>query len=53
MENGGTEVFKRGPIKKSEEISLLDVLKNENGETPDSSLMNDSLRSEVQRALST
>ena len=38
---------------KGEENSLLDVLENDSEETPDSGLMNDSLRREVQRALST
>ena len=33
--------------------AALDVLENESEETPDSGLMNDSLRREVQRALST
>ncbi len=53
MKISGRHVSIDAPFIQGEEISLLDVLKNENGETPDSSLMNDSLRSEVQRALST
>ncbi len=53
MKIAGRHVSIDAPFIQGEEISLLDVLKNENGETPDSSLMNDSLRSEVQRALST
>ncbi len=40
------------PFMQGEENSLLDVLENENAESPDSSLMRDSLRREVQRALS-
>lgn len=40
------------PFAGGEENGLLDVLENDS-ETPDSDLMNDSLRREVQRALST
>ena len=53
MKISGRHVSIDAPFIQDEEISLLDVLKNENGETPDSSLMNDSLRREVQRVLST
>ncbi len=53
MKIAGRHVSIDAPFIQGEEISLLDVLKNENDESPDSSLMNDSLRSEVQRALST
>ncbi len=41
------------PFVQGEESSLLDVLENELEDTPDSSLLSDSLRKEVQRALST
>lgn len=41
------------PFVQGEESSLLDVLENELEETPDSVLLSDSLRKEVQRALST
>ena len=41
------------PFVQGEENSLLDVLENDSEVTPDSNLMNDSLRKEVQRALST
>lgn len=41
------------PFIQGEENSLLDVLENDSEETPDSGLMSDSLRREVQRALST
>jgi RNA polymerase primary sigma factor len=41
------------PFVQGEENSLLDVLANDSEETPDSGLMIDSLRKEVQRALST
>jgi RNA polymerase primary sigma factor len=41
------------PFVQGEENSLLDVLENDGEDTPDSGLINDSLRKEVQRALST
>ena len=50
---GGRHVSMNAPFVQGEENSLLDVLENDSEETPDSGLMNDSLRKEVQRALST
>jgi RNA polymerase primary sigma factor len=41
------------PFAQGEENSLLDVLENDGQDTPDSGLISDSLRKEVQRALST
>ena len=41
------------PFVQGEENSLLDVLENDGEDKPDSGLINDSLRREVQRALST
>ena len=41
------------PFVQGEENRLLDVMANEDAESPDASLLNDSLRREVQRALST
>jgi RNA polymerase primary sigma factor len=41
------------PFAQGEENSLLDVLENDDSDTPDSKLISDSLRKEVQRALST
>ena len=41
------------PFVQGEENSLLDVLENDSEDKPDSGLINDSLRREVQRALST
>ncbi len=49
----GRHVSMDAPFVQGEENSLLDVLENESEETPDSTLMSDSLRREVQRALST
>ena len=41
------------PFKSGEESNLLDVLENEDIDTPDSDLMVDSLRHEIQNALTT
>lgn len=49
----GRHVSMDAPFVQGEENSLLDVLENDSEVTPDSSLINDSLRKEVQRALST
>jgi RNA polymerase primary sigma factor len=53
MKVSGRHVSMDAPFANGEENSLLDVLQNESEETPDSSLMMDSLRREVQRALAT
>jgi RNA polymerase primary sigma factor len=49
----GRHVSMDAPFVQGEENSLLDVLENDGEETPDSGLISDSLRKEVQRALST
>lgn len=49
----GRHVSVDAPFVQGEENRLLDVLENEDEESPDTGLMNDSLRREVQRALST
>ncbi|CAD5256918.1 MULTISPECIES: sigma-70 family RNA polymerase sigma factor [Imperialibacter] len=53
MKISGRHVSMDAPFVQGEENSLLDVLENDMEETPDSGLINDSLRKEVQRALST
>ena len=53
MKISGRHVSMDAPFVAGEENSLLDVLENDDDETPDSELMTDSLRKEVQRALST
>jgi RNA polymerase primary sigma factor len=53
MKISGRHVSMDAPFVQGEENSLLDVLENDSEETPDSGLMTDSLRREVQRALST
>ncbi len=49
----GRHISMDAPFAQGEENSLLDVLENNSEDTPDSGLINDSLRREVQRALST
>ena len=49
----GRHVSLDAPFVQGEENSLLDVLENDSEDKPDSGLINDSLRREVQRALST
>ncbi len=53
MRISGRHVSVDAPFVQGEENSLLDVLKNDDEEKPDDGLMDDSLRKEVQRALST
>ncbi|MEO1652214.1 MAG: sigma-70 family RNA polymerase sigma factor [Bacteroidota bacterium] len=49
----GRHVSVDAPFVQGEENSLLDVLENQSEQTPDTALIDDSLRKEVQRALST
>ncbi|GAB2845366.1 sigma-70 family RNA polymerase sigma factor [Hymenobacter ruber] len=50
---GGRHVSMDAPFVQGEENRLLDVMVNVDAESPDSGLLDDSLRREVQRALST
>ena len=49
----GRHVSMDAPFVQGEENRLLDVMEDEGQETPDATLMSDSLRQEVQRALPT
>ncbi|MDH5367577.1 MAG: sigma-70 family RNA polymerase sigma factor [Cyclobacteriaceae bacterium] len=53
MKISGRQISMDAPFVSGEENGLLDVLVNDQVATPDSELMMDSLRREVQRALST
>ncbi|MBW8049299.1 MAG: RNA polymerase sigma factor RpoD/SigA [Cytophagales bacterium] len=53
MKNAGRHVSMDAPFVTGEENSLLDILENNTTGPPDTSLINDSLCKEVQRALST
>ncbi len=50
---GGRHVSMNAPFVQGEENSLLDVLENDSEQTPDSELIAESLKREVQRTLST
>jgi RNA polymerase primary sigma factor len=50
---GARQVSVNAPFVQGEENGLLDVLEDESEGTPDSGLLNDSLRTEVQRSLAT
>jgi RNA polymerase primary sigma factor len=49
----GRHISMDAPFQSGEESNLLDVLENETAESPDNILLDDSLRTEVQRALQT
>jgi RNA polymerase primary sigma factor len=53
LKMGGRHVSMNAPFVQGEDGSLLDVLENISEETPDSNLLADSLRNEVQRSLAT
>lgn len=53
MRSSGRQVSVDAPFANGEENNLLDVLADDNQRAPDSELLSDSLRSEVQRALAT
>ncbi|MDA0194617.1 MAG: sigma-70 family RNA polymerase sigma factor [Bacteroidetes bacterium] len=53
MKNGGRHVSMDAPFAQGEENSLLDVLQNHDENSPDQLLLSDSLKKEVERALST
>lgn len=53
MKISGRHVSMDAPFVQGEDNTLLDVLENASDITPETGLMNDSLRREVQRALST
>ena len=53
MKVSGRHVSVDAPFVQGEENSLLDVLENNSDEKPDDELMNDSLRTEIQRSLAT
>ncbi len=53
MKISGRHVSMDAPFAQGEENSLLDVLENDSEDTPDQTLLLDSLRKEVKRALST
>jgi RNA polymerase primary sigma factor len=51
MKIAGRHISVDAPFVQGEEHSLLDVLENESGNKPEDSLINESLRKDIQRAL--
>jgi RNA polymerase primary sigma factor len=53
LRTAGRHVSMNAPFVQGEDNTLLDTLENDSEETPDSELMADSLRREIETALST
>lgn len=53
LRNSGRHVSMDAPIVQGEETNMYDVLKNDDGPTPETGLLYDSLRKEIDRAIST
>ena len=53
LRNSGRHVSMDAPIIQGEEINMYDLLRNEDGITPETGLLFDSLRKEIDRAVST
>ena len=53
MKNNGRHVSMDAPLLSDEETNMYDVLKNDEGVTPETELLYDSLKKEIDRAVST
>lgn len=53
LRNSGRHVSMDAPIIQGEETNMYDVLRNDDGSTPETGLLYDSLRKEIDRAIST
>lgn len=53
LKNNGRHVSMDAPLLSDEETNMYDVLKNDEGVTPETELLYDSLRKEIDRAVST
>lgn len=53
LRNGGKHLSMDAPLASDEENNMYDFMKSENGSTPESELMYESLKKEINRALST
>ena len=53
MKNNGRHVSMDAPLLSDEETNMYDVMKNDEGTTPETELLYDSLRKEIERAVST
>lgn len=53
LKNSGRHLSMDAPLNEDEGNSMYDLLKNEDGTSPENDLMNESLRHEIERALAT
>ncbi|MDD5570875.1 MAG: sigma-70 family RNA polymerase sigma factor [Bacteroidales bacterium] len=53
MRNSGRHVSMDAPLISGEESTMYDVLRNEDSQTPENELIKESLRKEIERAIST
>ena len=53
LRNGGKHLSMDAPLASDEENNMYDFMKSEDGSTPESELMYESLKKEINRALST
>jgi RNA polymerase primary sigma factor len=53
LRNSGRHVSMDAPVIQGEDMNMYDLLKNDDGTTPETGLMHDSLRQEIERSIST
>ncbi len=53
LRNSGRHVSMDAPVIQGEDMNMYDLMKNDDGTTPESGLMHDSLRQEIERSIST
>jgi len=53
LRNSGRHVSMDAPVIQGEDTNMYDLLRNEDGTTPETALLYDSLRREIERAIST
>jgi RNA polymerase primary sigma factor len=53
LRNSGRHVSMDAPVVQGEDMNMYDLLKNDDGTTPETGLMHDSLRQEIERSIST
>jgi RNA polymerase primary sigma factor len=53
LRNSGRHVSMDAPVVQGEDMNMYDLIKNDDGTTPETGLMHDSLRQEIERSIST
>jgi len=53
IKNAGRHISVDAPLAADEDISLLELMKSDDGKSPENELINDSLKIEIERAIST